>query len=67
MPAGNITIALSNVTTGQYIQVEITQDGGGSRTAVSYTHLDVYKRQLENRPLMVPFVSTLKACSEPAA
>ena len=37
MPAGNITIALSNVTTGQYIQVEITQDGGGSRTVTWFS------------------------------
>lgn len=37
MPAGNITIALSNVTTGQYIQVEITQDSGGSRTVTWFS------------------------------
>ena len=37
MPAGNITIALSNVTVGQYVQVEITQDGGGSRTVTWFT------------------------------
>lgn len=37
MPAGNITIALSNVTTGQYFQVEITQDSGGSRTVTWFS------------------------------
>lgn len=31
-PAGNITIALSNATAGQYFQVELTQDATGSRT-----------------------------------
>src|SRR5206468_1733672 len=33
MPAGNITIALSNDTNAQKFIVSITQDSGGSRTA----------------------------------
>lgn len=37
MPAGNITIALSNVTTGQAILVEITQDSVGSRTVTWFS------------------------------
>lgn len=37
MPAGNITIALSNGTTGQYFQIGITQDSGGSRTVTWFT------------------------------
>ena len=37
MPAGNITIALSNITVGQIILVEITQDGGGSRTVTWFS------------------------------
>lgn len=37
MPAGNITIALSNITTGQIIKVDITQDGVGSRTVTWFT------------------------------
>lgn len=32
MPAGNITIAISNVSVGQAFIVDITQDGTGSRT-----------------------------------
>jgi len=32
MPAGNITIAVSNVTNAQKFIIEITQDGTGSRT-----------------------------------
>ena len=32
MPAGNITIAVSNETVGQYFIIEILQDGVGSRT-----------------------------------
>jgi hypothetical protein len=37
MPAGNITIALSNITVGQIILIEITQDGGGSRTVTWFS------------------------------
>ena len=37
MPAGNITIALSNVTVGQKFLVSITQDGTGGRTATWFT------------------------------
>ena len=37
MPAGNITIALSNITVGQVIKVDITQDGVGSRTVTWFT------------------------------
>lgn len=37
MPAGNITIALSNASVGQVFQIEITQDGTGSRTVTWFT------------------------------
>jgi hypothetical protein len=37
MPAGNITIALDTVTTGQIFTVDITQDGGGSRTVTWFS------------------------------
>jgi len=37
MPAGNITIAVSNETVGQVFLVEITQDGGGSRTVTWFS------------------------------
>ena len=37
MPAGNITIALSNGTVGQKFIIEITQDGGGSRTVTWFS------------------------------
>ena len=37
MPAGNITIAISNETVGQCFLVEITQDGTGSRTVTWFT------------------------------
>ena len=37
MPAGNITIALSNVTVGEKFIIEITQDGVGSRTVTWFT------------------------------
>jgi len=37
MPAGNITIAVSNETVGQCFLVEITQDGIGSRTVTWFT------------------------------
>lgn len=37
MPAGNITIAVSNGAVGQCFIVEITQDGGGSRTVTWFT------------------------------
>lgn len=37
MPAGNITIALSNATTGQAFVIRILQDGGGSRTVTWFT------------------------------
>ena len=37
MPAGNITIAISNETAGQCFLVEITQDGTGSRTVTWFT------------------------------
>lgn len=36
-PAGNITIALSNATVGQYFQVELTQDSTGSRTVTWFS------------------------------
>lgn len=37
MPAGNITIALSNISTNQVIEIEIIQDGVGSRTVTWFT------------------------------
>jgi len=37
MPAGNITIALSNVSVGQHFIVRILQDGVGSRTVTWFT------------------------------
>lgn len=37
MPAGNITIAISNEVVGQFFQIEITQDAGGSRTVTWFT------------------------------
>ena len=37
MPAGNITIALSNVTVGQMFIIEIIQDSVGSRTVTWFT------------------------------
>ena len=37
MPAGNITIALSNVTNNQIFLVSITQDGTGSRTVTWFS------------------------------
>jgi putative exporter of polyketide antibiotics len=37
MPAGNITIAISNATVGQCFMVNITQDANGSRTVTWFT------------------------------
>lgn len=37
MPAGNITIALSNATIGQSFEIRILQDGTGSRTVTWFT------------------------------
>lgn len=37
MPAGNITIALSNATTGQFFAIRILQDGTGSRTVTWFS------------------------------
>lgn len=37
MPAGNITIALSNDTNNQNFLISITQDSGGSRTVTWFT------------------------------
>jgi hypothetical protein len=37
MPAGNITIAISNGTTGQCFMIRILQDSGGSRTVTWFT------------------------------
>jgi hypothetical protein len=37
MPAGNITIALSNPTVNQPFIIRILQDGGGSRTVTWFT------------------------------
>ena len=37
MPAGNITIALSNATNNQCFIISITQDGGGSRTVTWFS------------------------------
>lgn len=37
MPAGNITIAISNETDGQYFTIDITQDGTGSRTVTWFS------------------------------
>ena len=37
MPAGNITIAISNESAGKCFMIEITQDGGGSRTCTFFT------------------------------
>lgn len=37
MPAGNITIALSNATVGQVFIIRILQDSGGSRTVSWFT------------------------------
>jgi hypothetical protein len=40
MPAGNITIAVSNETVGQYFMVEIVQDDTGSRTVTWFTTIN---------------------------
>ena len=37
MPAGNITIAITNATVGQKFIIDITQDSGGSRTVTWFT------------------------------
>ena len=37
MPAGNVTLAISNGTAGQCFAVEITQDGVGSRTVTWFS------------------------------
>jgi len=37
MPAGNITIAISNETNGQYFTIDITQDDPGSRTVTWFS------------------------------
>jgi hypothetical protein len=37
MPAGNITIAISNATAGQFFVVEILQDSVGSRTVTWFS------------------------------
>jgi hypothetical protein len=37
MPAGNITVALSNVTVGDIFTIDITQDGTGSRTVTWFS------------------------------
>ncbi len=37
MPAGNITIALSNATVGQKFTISILQDSGGSRTVTWFS------------------------------
>ena len=37
MPAGNITIAVSNATAGQFFFVRILQDSGGSRTVTWFS------------------------------
>jgi hypothetical protein len=37
MPAGNITIALSNISIGQIIKIDITQDATGSRIVTWFT------------------------------
>lgn len=37
MPAGNITIAVSNMTAGQFFFVRILQDSGGSRTVTWFS------------------------------
>lgn len=37
MPAGNITIALTNASVGQVFKVDITQDSGGSRTVTWFS------------------------------
>lgn len=37
MPAGNITIATSNVTANQCVLIEIIQDSGGSRTVTWFS------------------------------
>lgn len=37
MPAGNITIAVSNETVGQCFMIEITRDGTGSRTVTWFS------------------------------
>jgi hypothetical protein len=37
MPAGNITIAISNGTAGQCFMIRILQDSGGSRTVTWFT------------------------------
>ena len=39
MPAGNITIALSNVTAGTKFIISITQDGVGSRTVSWFANI----------------------------
>lgn len=40
MPAGNITIAISNETDGQYFTIDLTQDGTGSRTVTWFSTID---------------------------
>lgn len=37
MPAGNITLAISNETVGQCFMIELTQDGTGSRTVTWFS------------------------------
>lgn len=51
MPAGNITVALSNATTGQKFKVDVTQDATGSRTV---TWFSTIKWAGGNAPTLTP-------------
>ena len=42
MPAGNITIAISNETVGQFFIIDITQDSVGSRTVTWFSTISWY-------------------------
>ena len=48
------------LNTPLYLTVMDTLTGGRRPTAVSYTHLDVYKRQVHDHPRVTPYSMTVR-------
>ena len=46
-------LTITNAVPGQVLMLKVKQDATGGRATVSYTHLDVYKRQVQVQGLTV--------------
>lgn len=57
-PAGNISVAISNETVGQYFVIELIQDGTGGRTVTSWFSGDTINWQDDTEPTLSTTANT---------